>query len=230
MSFLTTSAIMPAPVICGIPISHRDKIIKDLARKNPLGPLADLSIYESKPCYRSAFYHNYSAAILFQMGIRDIERLREVTSSIFYPNLSLDEIRQQKKTGTITKYINRIWPLIRSAIIDTRISGSLGIYEVYDYKSRTILGGIVGYVYANDLKMAKVLGQMILGFITNNEKLSIRYVEYGTKETVEILNISLMSKLAENRKIFVNRKNILKEKIENIATHIDLLTSIVGED
>ena len=230
MSFLSSLSIdLKPPVTCGIPLSHRDKIVKDLTRKVPVGPTGEANAYKATLSYKSGFYCDYSPIILFQLGIRERPELREIINSLFYPDLTGEEIRAQRKAGTVTMYLNRVWPVIKSAIIDARMIGGPGIYEVYDYRFYIIMGGVMGYVYADDMSTAKILGQTIFGFVAPSGKLRVRYVEYGDRSSVDMLNVSLLAKLSENRKNAKDRVEALEDKLLYIAAHIDVISDYVSE-
>jgi len=213
--------------ICTLPTSHCTKILKDLIRKNPLGPIGDLSDYKDTSAYQPEHLKGYAPIALFRLGIRDKDTLRHEIIAIKYPGSSSEDLKNSRRSGIITRYVNRSWPILRSAILSVKSSGGLGIYEVYDYRFGVHSLGTLGFVYADDMSTALIIGEAIFGFIAPDTTLRVRFVEWEDKDCVDILNLGLMSTLSEN----ITRLTEKKEELEKIASlnksHIESLANIV---
>lgn len=232
MSILSTRRAYPQPPVeCSLPESHRDKILKDLLKNKPAGPTGDMSLYRSEAgTYRERLYHGYRYDVFFRMGIRSEEELWEALCDVMYPETHVNELTRNQR-GAITRSRNRVWPSIRNSIMDTRIIGSKGIYEVYDYSCFfTISGGTLGYVYSEDLKTAKLLARTLFGFMTDEKSVRVKYTEWGDKDLVNMLNVGVIGRIAQECNDMQQKAKTLEEKIKTASSQIDLLTSIVDFD
>jgi hypothetical protein len=231
MSVLSNFRVYPTPpVLCSIPIDHRDKILRDLLKKKPEGPIGDLSLYQSVGYQRERLYYGYRYDIFFRMGVRSEEDLWEVIREIMYPDRVTEDLTRNQR-GAVTRSRNKLWPTLKSAIVDTRIVGAQGIYEVYDYSyCYSLSRGILGYVYANDVKTARLLAKTLFGFMTSEKTVRAKYAEWGDKSLVNMLNVAIISRIAQESDQMQEKIVALKEKIQSATCQIDLLTSIMDYD
>ena len=232
MSILSTRRAYPQPPVeCSIPESHKDKILKDLLKNKPSGPTDDTKIYAAESgTYRERLYHGYRYDTFFRLGVRSEEDLWEALCDVMYPEVNPEDLTRNQR-GAITRSRNRVWPSIKNSIMDTRVIGSRGIYEVYDYSSFfTISGGTLGYVYADDLKTAQLLAKTLFGFMTDEKSVRVKYTEWGNRELVNMLNVGVIGRIAQECDDMHQRVKTLEKKIKSATCQIDLLTSIVDYD
>ena len=164
---------------------------------------------------------------MFRLGIRDKDALREAISEIVYPGFTEDEIKTTRRAGTITKYLNRVWPILRSAVLGVKSGGAPGVYEVYDCRFGGFNYGTIGYVYADDMSTAEIMGRTLFSYMTPDGDLRVRFVEWENKEWVDILNLALMSALSEQTSKLFEKKKSLEKIIEHNRSHISSLSNIL---
>ena len=232
MSVLSTYRAYPEPpVLCTIPLEHRNKILQDLLKNKPAGPIDDMEIYQSeKGSHRERLYHGYHYDVFFRMGIRSEDELWHAICDVMYPSFQPESLTRNQR-GAVTRSRNKIWPSVKNSIVDTRIIGSRGVYQVYDYNYFfTLSGGILGYVYADDSKTAKLLAQTLFGFMTDTKTVRVKYTEWGDKSLVNMLNVGVIGRIAEECDQMKKRKTLLEDKMKAATCQIDLLSSIVDYD
>jgi len=216
--------------ICTLPITHRDRIVKDLVRKNPFGPVGELSIYRDDSKYRSDHLRGYKPSSLFRLGIRDKDFLRQIIASIVYPGLTEKDLKVNRKSGPITRYVNRAWPILRSAILSIKSGGGPGVYEVYDYRFGFHTYGTMGYVSADDPTTALIIAKTVFGFIVPDDTVRVRFIEWESRDCVDILNLSVIAALSENIQKLENKKKEIDNTVEKNKSHMDTLSNIMRQD
>ena len=216
--------------ICTLPIAHRDQIIRDLARKTPVGPTGELSVYRDDSRYRAEHLKGYSPASLFRMGIRDKDFLRDRIVEVLYPGYTEEDLKTKRKTGAITRYVNRVWPVLRSAVLSVKSGGGPGVYEIYDYRFGLFSFGTMGYVYAEDMETASIIAKTVFGFVVEEDTLRVRFVEWENRECADILNLSLIATLSENVKTLLNRRKEIDDSVDKNSSHMIALSNIMSQD
>ena len=223
----TTPKIDP---ICTLPIDHRDQIVKDLSRKTPRGPVGDLSLYKDDSKYRTEFFKGYSPDVLFRLGVRDKDSLRVLMCNILYPGYTEEKLKTGRKTGPITRCVNRVWPILRSAVLSVKAGGGPGVYEIYDYRFGLYSFGTMGYVYADDMSTASIIGKTVFGFMVPDDSVRVRFIEWENRECADILNLDVIATLSENLSKLTDRKKDLDSALEKNSAHIDALANIMNKD
>lgn len=213
--------------ISTIPADHCVRIIKDLMKKRPLGPVGVLASYKDDALYQPEHLSGYSPLIIFRLGIRDKDTLKIAICNIVYPGCSEEEIKVTRRSGTITRYLNRVWPIIRSAVLGVKSGGASGLYEVYDCRFSALSYGIIGYVYADDMSTARIIGKTLFGYMMTDGDLRVRFIEWENRECLDILNIGLMASLSERTNKLVEKKENLEKVIEHNKSHIKALSNIL---
>lgn len=213
--------------VCTLPATHKISILRDLIRKNPAGPIGVLEIYRDSSIYKPEHLKGYDPTSLFRLGVRDKDALRQEVSRMIYPGWTEEDLKLNKKSGIVTRYVNRAWPTLRSAILSVKSIGGPGVYELYDYGSSIHTYGVVGYVYACDMNTAIIIGKTTFGFVKSSTSFRARFLEWENSEFADILNLGLMASLSENITQMSKRKEEIEKSVNHNSLHIEALTNIV---
>ena len=108
--------------------------------------------------------------------------------------------------------------------------GGPGVYEVYDYRFGLYTFGTMGYVAADDMATALIIAKTIFGFIVPDDTVRVRFIEWESRDCVDILNLGVIATLPESISSLEGKKKEIDNTVENNKSHMDALTNIMRQD
>lgn len=218
------------PPVCSVPTSHRDLILLDIIASKPSGPIGETEIYRDTSKYKAAYMHDYDPVVFFRLGVRDKDALKDQIRRLKFGGDSDEELKEKNRSGALTRFTNRGWAILRASLLSVKSVGSQGVYEAFDYTFGSVSGGVLAYVYAENMDTAAIISKSLFGFIAPNENIKVRYIEWETKEYADMLNVRLVSALSESYQKLVKRREDIGQKIEEVNAQIESITNIVQEN
>jgi len=74
---------------------------------------------------------------------------------------------------------------------------------------------------------AQIIGKTIFGYMTPDGNLRVRFVEWESREFIDILNLGLMASLSETTDKLKEKKDSLGKTIAHNTLHIKALSNIL---